>query len=37
MLKEPQAAQRVWAAGAWVIHFLAFAAFMAVVLLLPVG
>ncbi len=32
-LKQPEAAQRVWAAMAWVIHLIAFAAFIAVVLL----
>ena len=32
-LRPPQAAQRVWAAMAWVIHIIALAAFMAVVLL----
>ena len=32
-LRQPQAAQRVWAVMAWVFHIAAFAAFMAVVLL----
>ncbi len=32
-LRQPQAAQRVWAAMAWVIHIIALAAFIAVVVL----
>ncbi len=33
-LRQPQAAQRVWAVMAWAIHLAAFAAFMAILLLL---
>ena len=34
-LRQPQAAQRVWAVMAWVIHIAALAAFIAVALLAP--
>ncbi len=34
-LQQPQAAQRVWAVMAWVIHIAALAAFIAVALLAP--
>ncbi len=32
-LRQPQAAQRVWAVMAWAIHFAAFAVFMAIAML----
>ncbi len=32
-LRQPQAAQRVWAVMAWAIHFAAFAVFMAIAIL----